>query len=170
MMKKLKTDSCTVNYPESLQKLAVATTTLLDSKIATYRKLFDAKDNEQVIVNYFDNLEEFQEFIYDIRGERESLPDYAEGTYDDGMVNAYVEPSVQMEKLYTSSHELFHIYYMKYILKNDYTKRIVWYDEGMAQLMSGEKDEHVNKERFKRFYLRVQGSYGRLFGHKAIWQ
>ena len=59
---------------------------------------------------------------------------------------------------------------MKYILKNDYTKRIVWYDEGMAQLMSGEKDEHVNKERFKRFYLRVQGSYGRLFGHKAIWQ
>ena len=45
---------------------------------------------------------------------------------------------------------------MKYILKNDYSKRIVWYDEGMAQFMSGEKDIIVDKDDFKKFYLRVK--------------
>ena len=123
MMIKLKTDSCTVNYPESLQKLAVATTTLLDSKIATYRKLFDAKDNEQVIVNYFDNLEEFQEFIYYIRGERESLPDYAEGTYDDGMVNAYVEPlSTNGKIIYVEPRTIPHLLYEVHTEKRLYKK------------------------------------------------
>ena len=45
---------------------------------------------------------------------------------------------------------------MKYILKNDYSKRIVWYDEGMAQFMSGEKDKYSDKDCFKNFYLKVK--------------
>ena len=87
-----------------------------------------------------------------------SLPKYAKGTYDDGMVNAYIEPDTQLKRLYTASHELFHILYMKYILKNDYSNRIVWYDEGMAQFISGEKDKYADEEKFKRFYLKVKGN------------
>lgn len=85
-----------------------------------------------------------------------SLPKYAKGTYDDGMVNACIEPDTQLKRLYTASHELFHILYMKYILKNDYSNRIVWYDEGMAQFISGEKDKYADEEKFKRFYLKVK--------------
>ena len=138
MSKILETDLCRINYSNSLEELANATVNLLQNKIVEYKKLFNIEFDEQIIVNYFDNLEEFREFIYKIRGERESLPKYAKGTYDDGMVNAYIETDTQLKRLYTASHELFHILYMKYILKNDYSKRIVWYDEGMAQFISGE--------------------------------
>ncbi len=83
------------------------------------------------------------------------MPRYAEGTYDNEMVNAYINPKSQLKRLYTTSHELFHILYMKYILKNDYAKRIVWYDEGMAQFMSGEKDSLTDDD-FKKLYFNVK--------------
>ena len=51
--------------------------------------------------------------------ERDSLPEYARGTYDNGMVNACVNPKFQLKRLYTASHELFHILYMKYVLNKN---------------------------------------------------
>ena len=155
MSKILETNLC-INYSDSLKGVAEATIKLLQVKIVEYEKLFNIKFDEQIVVNYFDDIEKFREFIYDIRGERESLPKYAKGTYDNGMINAYIEPESQLKRLYTSSHELFHILYMKYILKGDYSKRIVWFDEGMAQFMSGEKEEYNDKETFKNFYLKVR--------------
>lgn len=156
MEKILETNFCKINYSDSLHELSELTIKLLQDKINDYKELFNIEFNEQVVVNYFDNLDEFREFIYKIRGERESLPKYAEGTYDKGMINAYIEPKTQLKRLYTSSHELFHILYMKYVLKNDYSKRIVWYDEGMAQFMSGEKDIYVDEEKFKEYFLKVK--------------
>ncbi len=155
MRKGLETNSCKINYSDSLEKLAEATVQLLDQKIIEYKLFFDLSTSEQIIVNYFDTVEEFREFIYEIRGERDSLPEYARGTYDNGMVNACVNPKFQLKRLYTASHELFHILYMKYVLDNDYSKRIVWYDEGMAQFMSGEKDS-LTDDAFKDFYLNVR--------------
>ena len=155
MQKILETDLCKIYYSESLQKLATATVPLLEQKIIEYNSFFGVSSTEKIIVNYFDTVEEFREFIYEIRGERDSLPDYARGTYDKGMVNACIEPQSQLKRLNTASHELFHIMYMKYILDNDYSKRIVWYDEGMAQFMSGEKDSLKN-EQFKDFYMKVK--------------
>lgn len=156
MQKMIETDFCKINYSDSLQELAEATIKLLQKKIVEYEKLFNIQIDEKIIVNYFDKLEKFREFIYEIRKERESLPKYAKGTYDNGMINAYIEPDTQLKRLYTASHELFHILYMKYILKNDYSKRIVWYDEGMAQFMSGEKEKYTDEEKSKNFYLKVK--------------
>lgn len=156
MQKIIETNLCKINYSECLQELAEKTIKLLQTKIAEYKQLFNIQFNEQIIVNYFDDLEKFREFIYEIRGERKSLPKYAKGTYDSDMINAYIELDMQLNRLYTASHELFHILYMKYILKNDYSKRIVWYDEGMAQFMSGEKKKVVDEDAFKEFFLRVK--------------
>lgn len=156
MGKILETSLCRINYSESLEDLAQATISVLNKKIIEYNTFFGITIQEKIIVNYFDAVEEFREFIYEIRGERDSLPDYARGTYDNGMVNACVNPKLQLKRLYTASHELFHILYMKYILNNDYSKRIVWYDEGMAQFMSGEKDSLNDNSVFKKFYLRVK--------------
>ena len=144
MRKVLKTNLCKINYSDSLEELAVETIQLFDKKINEYKLFFNLSDINQVNVNYFDTIEEFREFIYEIRGERESLPKYAVGTYDNEMVNAYINPKFQLKKIYTASHELFHILYMKYILKNDESKRIVWYDEGMAKFMSGETNALKN--------------------------
>ncbi len=156
MRKILETNLCKINYSDSLEDLAEATVQLLDKKIIEYRLFFVSPISDQIVVNYFDTVEKFREFIYEIRGERDSLPEYARGTYDNGMVNACVNPKFQLKRLYTASHELFHILYMKYILDNDYSKRIVWYDEGMAQFMSGEKDS-LTDDAFKDFYLNVRG-------------
>lgn len=156
MEKILETGLCRINYSESLEDLAQATISVLNKKIIEYNTFFGITIYEKITVNYFDNVKEFREFIYEIRGERDSLPEYARGTYDNGMVNACVNPKLQLKRLYTASHELFHILYMKYILNNDYSKRIVWYDEGMAQFMSGEKNSLSDNDNFKEFYLRVR--------------
>ena len=156
MRKVLETNLCKINYSESLEDLAQATLSLLDKKIIEYSIFFGVNIEEKINVNYFDTVEEFREFIYEIRGERDSLPEYAKGTYDNGMVNAFVNPKFQLKRLYTASHELFHILYIKYILNNDYSKRIVWYDEGMAQFMSGEKISLNDDSVFKDFYMKVK--------------
>ncbi len=156
MRKVLETNLCKINYSESLEDLAQAALSLLDKKIIEYSIFFGVNIEEKINVNYFDTIEEFREFIYEIRGERDSLPEYAKGTYDNGMVNAFANPKFQLKRLYTASHELFHILYMKYILNNDYSKRIVWYDEGMAQFMSGEKGSLNDDSVFKNFYMKVK--------------
>ena len=151
MIEKVTTNNCTINYSSSLKELAFKTIELLDKKIIEYKELFKVNLDEKIIVNYFDNKEEFRNFIINLRGE-DTLPEYATATYDNGMINAYIKKEKQLERIYTASHELFHIMYMKYILKNDYSKRIVWYDEGLAQYYSGEKDRLSDKNKFKDYY------------------
>ncbi|MDO4963355.1 MAG: collagenase [bacterium] len=157
-MKQLKKENIIINYSESLEELSIKTIEILIEKASEYKVLFDVEDYEPIVANYFDNLDEFRKFIYDLRGEKDSLPEYARGTYDKGMINACVDSQKQMNRLYTASHELFHIWYMKYILKNDYSKRIVWYDEGMAQFFSGEKRRLDSEEKFKDYYFNVKES------------
>ena len=156
--KKLETDLFIINYSQSLQELVKATTIMLKDKIIEYKKFFDIDFKDKVIINYFDNIDDFRNFIYNIRGEKESLPSYAKGTYDKGMINAYIDSNDQLSKLYYSSHELFHILYMRYILNDDYSKRIVWYDEGMAQFLSGENDKYNDIDEFKKYYFEVRNN------------
>lgn len=157
-MKKIEKDGIIINYSDSLEELASATIELLKTKSLEYKELFNITEMEVIKVNYFDTLNDFREFIYKLRGEKESLPEYAKGTYDNDMVNAYVASKTQMDKLYTASHELFHIFYMKYILKGNYENRIIWYDEGMAQFLSGEDKKLHQKDNFKEYYLKVKES------------
>ena len=153
-----------LNAPQSLKYITDNMHDILNDKIEQYKKIFKIKQLNPIQINYFDNIEEFRNFIYKIRGEKESLPEYATGTYDNGMINAFIKPNIDINsndykiKLYLANHELFHILYMQYILKNDYQKRIVWYDEGMAQFLSGEMDELLNIEKFKKFYLKVKNN------------
>ena len=153
-----------LNAPQSLKYITDNMHDVLNDKIEQYKKIFKIKQLNPIQINYFDNIEEFRNFIYKIRGEKESLPEYATGTYDNGMINAFIKPNIDINsndykiKLYLANHELFHILYMQYILKNDYQKRIVWYDEGMAQFLSGEMDELLDIEKFKKFYLKVKNN------------
>lgn len=151
-MKIFENDFCIINYSNSLEELIHKTAKVLDIKIKEYEKIFDISIKDKIIINYFDNLEEFREFIYEIRGNRDSLPEYAKGTYDKNMINAYIDINLLDKRIYNASHELFHILYLKYILNGDLRSRIVWYDEGMAQFMSGEKDYSKDKNQFIKYY------------------
>ena len=155
-MKLFQNDFCVINYSESLEELIDKTLEVLNKKIKEYENIFNINIKDKIVINYFDNLEEFRQFIYDIRGNRDSLPEYAKGTYDNGMINAYIDIKLFDKKIYNASHELFHILYLKHILNGDLRNRIVWYDEGMAQFMSGEKDYLKDEKEFKEFYIQAK--------------
>ena len=58
------------------------------------------------------------------------------------MINAYIPTNLNIcsgkykhSSLYNATHELFHIMYMKYVLKKKIIlKGIVWYDEGYGSI------------------------------------
>ena len=155
MKKVLENDLCIIDYSDTLHCLAEKTIELLKVKIPEYEDFFCIKLIDKIKVNYFDSLQEFRNFIHNIRNDN-SLPEYATGTYDKDMINAYIEPEDQNRRVFTASHELFHILFKKYVLEENNFDRIVWYDEGMAQYMSGEKDKIKDEESFKKFYLKVK--------------
>ena len=155
-MKLFQNNFCIINYTESLEELIDKTVEVLNKKIKEYENIFNITIKDKIVINYFDNLEEFRQFIYEIRGERNSLPAYAKGTYDNGMINAYIDINLFDKKIYNASHELFHILYLKHILNGDLRNRMVWYDEGMAQFMSGEKDYLKDEKEFKEFYIQAK--------------
>ena len=160
----LDCDQYKLYSPDSLNYITDEMHQILLNSIEKYKNLFNINCCKKIQINYFDDLSKFRNFIYELRGENKSLPEYAHGTYDKGMINAFISNNIKIDtplykkKLYMASHELFHIMYMEYALKNDYSKRIVWYDEGMAQYMSGEKDYLLNLESFKEYYLKVKES------------
>ena len=148
--------------PDSLKYITDNIDIILKEKIKQYKKLFKLDNLEPIQINYFDDIDKFRNYIYSIRGDKKSLPEYAQGTYDNYMVNAFIDSNIIKDspkynkKIYMANHEIFHILYLKYILKEDYSKRIVWYDEGMAQFFSGENDILLDEEKFKNFYSKVR--------------
>lgn len=157
MIETIRKNNCIINYSKSLQELADKTIEILDKKVNEYKVIFKIETSEEIIVNYFDNKDEFRNFIINLRGE-DTLPEYATATYDNEMINAYINPENQLQRIYTASHELFHIMYMKYVLENDYSKRIVWFDEGMAQYLSGEKDRLNDLNKFNEYYEQAKNN------------
>lgn len=52
--------------------------------------------------------------------------------------------------------------YLEFILKGDREKRIVWFDEGLAQLFSGETDHLEDEAEFKKFFENVKAHTKRI--------
>ena len=159
-MEKLQVDNeyYTLYAPDTLKYITDSMNEILIKKIMYLNSLFGVTSFRKIQINYFDDLKKFRRFVENFRESQENpLPEYATGTYDGGMINAYIDNNLIVgsrlynSKLYMASHELFHIMYMELILKGNYDKRIVWYDEGMAQLMSGEKDYLLDSKQFKNF-------------------
>lgn len=147
--------------PDSLKYITDKMDAILDSSIAIYKKLFDIERFRKVQINYFDNIDDFRGYIYHLRGEKESLPSYAKGTFDEGMINAFIEPNwlvgspMYIKKLYLVSHELFHIMYQELVWNKENKPRIVWFDEGMAQYFSGEYNYDLSNENFENWFKTV---------------
>lgn len=144
--------------PDSLKYITDNMNDILIGSFNFYKELFDINSFRKFQINYFDDIEEFRNYIYDLRGEKESLPKYAKGTFDNGMVNSYISPNIDVNStqyhktLYMASHELFHIMYQELIWGKEKIDRIVWFDEGMAQLFSGENDYNLSEDNFDNWF------------------
>ena len=153
MKKQVENRDFVLYSPDNLKVLNEEIIKILPEKLDFYKKIFKINDFRQVKINLFDNLDDFRAFIHDLRGEKTSLPSYAIGTFDNGMINLYLDPKKTdiLDKTYTITHELFHIMYKELILEKENKERIIWFDEGMAKLFSGENDYHQTDGKFNKF-------------------
>lgn len=83
--------------PDSLNHIINDLDSNLTESLELYKKLFDVSEFRKVEIHYFDNKEAFRNYVYEIRGETESLPEYAVGTAADGMIIAYINPDIKEE-------------------------------------------------------------------------
>lgn len=148
-------DNFILYSPDSLKYLTDGMEKILNNSLDDYKYLFNVDNFRKIQINYFDDLDEFRNYIYNLRGEKESLPKYAKGTFDKGMINAYIEPNIIKDtplynkKRYNASHELFHVMYQELVWEKNNLPRVIWFDEGMAQFFSGEyKNELEDNETF----------------------
>lgn len=149
-----ETEEYILYSPDSLNYITDNMYDILEKSINFYKELFSVDYFRKIQINCFDSIDDFRKYIYELRGEMLSLPSYAKGTFDKGMINAFIETDLEIDsimynkRLYMASHELFHIMYMELIWEKEGKSRIVWFDEGMAQLFSGEYDKDLSCENF----------------------
>ena len=137
-------DNFILYSPDSLNYITNDMEKILNQSLKLYYSLFGVNNFRKIQINYFDDLNKFRNYIFELRGENDSLPEYAKGTFDNGMINAYIEPNIiegtplYNRRKYNASHELFHIMYQELIWEKNNMDRIIWFDEGMALFFSGE--------------------------------
>lgn len=146
----IKNDQYVIYASDSLHESLQPMVQELNKKIPEYNELFDVESFRQVEVHLFDNIEEFRNYIYGIRGRKDTLPEYATATFDNGMIVAFISPDNIRKTMLT--HELFHIMYEELIWEKLNKPRYVWYDEGMAKMLCGEYHEN-DEDFFKNFFI-----------------
>lgn len=153
-----ETNEYIVYSPDSLNYITDKMYDILDKSIKFYKEFFNIKEFRKIKINYFDNIDDFRNFIYDLRGEKESLPSYATGTFDKGMINVFMQTNLLIDSpmynknLYVASHELFHIMYQELIWQKEKMPRFTWIDEGMAQFFSGECACELSDKNFNDWF------------------
>lgn len=153
--KQIDNENFVLYSPDSLKYITDKLEGILNDSVLLYKDLFDVTSFRKVQINYFDDKNKFKEYVYSLRGERNSLTEYAQGVFDRGMITAFIRPDIPINsdlyknKLHMSSHELFHIMNREIILNSSYN-RIVWFDEGMAQYFSKEFEDYDIKDIYNK--------------------
>jgi len=153
-------DKIILYSPDSLNYITDEMINKTLEKIPEIYNFFGINSFRKIQINLFDDLEKYRQFVLSMRDNKNSLPKYATGTYDNGMVNAYIQSNIIINsalyksKICNPAHEIVHILYYELILKDNYEKRVVWLDEGLAQYLSGQKDND-NENFLKDFYFKL---------------
>lgn len=127
-----------------------------------YKKLFGVECFKKLGFVLFDNLEDYRE-DYRTRLKKEP-PSYSRGNFSRDTAYISVEqPLVPggeyfYKKRGSGAHEAFHIFYRDLVYRKNNERRIVWFDEGMAQYFSGQKD-YMNQEQLKKYYSNYKRAY-----------
>lgn len=150
-------------------------------KMDEYRRIFKREKLDKCTIILYDDLEEYRS---DARRIRKCEPaEYSRGWFNSRDRVSYCCFDLERLKegknniqywdncISSSSHELFHFYYRIYYYGNH---RITWFDEGMAQYLSGETASYSNNtwyNVFKRFienYKPINNLNDRVNGNSSI--
>lgn len=151
-------------------------------KFKLYKKIFNVKKLDKITFTVYDEEKELELWrkeyinIYGI-----NPPEYSRGFFEPESnfsccclhANSLYKSNWWNKAVCTLAHETFHIYYKKYIYKEE---RIVWFDEGIAQYLSGENDEWLNNDemflkKLKYFldnYVPINNLNERIQGNNSV--
>lgn len=136
-------------------------------KFELYKKIFNVEKLEKITFVLFDNIEDYKKYYRQLN--KKEPPEYSKGAFDPinnlsysvQHSNSMYNTSWWMHAVCVNAHEAFHIYYKKYIYNDD---RIIWFDEGMAQFLSGENDNWINNEEiYKETFINFMESYKPIY-------
>lgn len=86
MKKKYEDNNYVIYYPDALEKFVNDMIICIKAQINNIYTFFNVKNLRKIQVNLFDNINEFRKFVIDLRGgDEKSLPQYAKGTFDEGL-------------------------------------------------------------------------------------
>ena len=113
--------------------------------------LFNIKNVNQITITLYDKKEEFQKstiYPYNIN----SLA----GTFNYFGVKIYGNLTNISKEIFFSCilHEIIHLLYLRYVQEKGIQNRIAWFDEGLAQNLSGENIHLLNDDVLKEYLLK----------------
>lgn len=127
----------------------------LDKGIISVMNFFDLEHISKLKIYLYDDAEEYQRLFKALYP-----PNGIAGCFGYENVKIYADLNkIDKYKLFTCIlHELTHVIYRNYIQEEGINNRIVWFDEGLASLLSGEKNALLDNDRLKEFIeIKISG-------------
>lgn len=120
----------------------------LDKGIIEVCKFFELEHINKLKIYLYDNAAEYQRLF-----KAPYPPNGIAGCFGYENVKVYADLNkIDKHRLFTCIlHELTHVIYRNYIQEKGINNRIVWFDEGLASLLSGEKNTLLDNDRLKEF-------------------
>lgn len=124
MIKNTETDNFIINYSSKHEDIVKDMISVTNENYKDILNFFEIKKFRKITVNLFDDINEFKTFIANTRNvDISSLPSYILGTFDKGMINAFIKSYITKEdplyksKMHMLLHEMVHIIYLEKNIK-----------------------------------------------------
>ncbi|MBR5370206.1 MAG: hypothetical protein IK137_02760 [Bacilli bacterium] len=159
--KQFENNNFVLYAPDSLKHVFKNLEKVLYETLEVYKDLFNVDDFRKISIYYFDDIDKFRDYVYELRGEKDSLPQYANGVFAEDKIIAYINPNIKEsdplfnKRVHMASHELFHIMYRELVINKNHQERFTWFDEGCAQFFSGEKNYELN-DGFSEWFSKIK--------------
>ena len=127
----------------------------LDKGIISVMNFFDLEHISKLKIYLYDDAEEYQKLFKTLYP-----PNGIAGCFGYEDVKIYADlKKIERYRLFTCIlHELTHVIYRNYIQEEGINNRIVWFDEGLASFLSGEKNALLDNDRLKEFIeIKISG-------------
>ena len=139
---------------ESLNDYVISTMEYSTNKIKQYLDFFKESSYEKKIkVSYFDNTDDFFNRIKLLNPDA-NPPKWAKGCFCGGEIQILLHPNMSARNL-TLAHETFHLLFNKFVYDKKKFNRIVWLDESLAAVFSGQTKSAIESGRFLEILKRL---------------
>lgn len=160
-----------IECPENLESISQKILDNVEEKKSVIFDFFEISDCPKINVKLFDDLEKYRKCLAeDFKIDISQIPKYSTGAIGTKTIYLFMLLNNDIENDFEKNiecvtkntartlHEFSHILFYNLIVKQRKQHRIVWFDEGLAQCLSGQKSELEKDDNFKYYFLNVMNS------------